>query len=97
MPCSAEISAASSSRCAYISSRNLNSTCARLTSEVSRQPGNAALAAATAASTSATDASATLPLTSPVAGLKISLVRPSPSTRAPLIQWLTDFTELPLR
>lgn len=81
-----------------MSSRKRNSTCARLTSDASRQAGQAATAAATAASTSAAAASATWPLTSPVAGLKSSAARESPSASAPLIQCLTDFTELlPLR
>ena len=53
LPCSELISSASSAVWLRISSRNANITEARLTSEVSRQPGNAADAAATAASTSA--------------------------------------------
>ena len=53
LPCSAVISAARSDWRLRASSRKANITPARLTSEVSRQPGRAALAAATAASTSA--------------------------------------------
>ncbi len=51
------------------SSRNENSTEARLISDVSRQAGKAAAAASTAAPTSAADAKSTVPETWPVAGL----------------------------
>ena len=53
LPCSALITAASSGRRDRSSSRNANITADRRTSEVPRQPGRAAVAAATAASTSA--------------------------------------------
>ena len=56
LPCSELISSASSAVWVRTSSRNANITEARLTSEVSRQAGNAAAAAATAASTSAAPA-----------------------------------------
>ena len=69
LPCSELISAASSPRCCLISSRNANSTSARLVSDVSAQPGQAPAAACTAASTSAAVAKSTVPLTCPVAGL----------------------------
>ena len=49
---------------------------ARLSGAVSLQAGKAALAAWTAASTSSTEASATEPVTLPVAGLNTSLKRP---------------------
>ena len=52
-----------------ISSRNANSTAARLVRDVSRQAGKAAAAAWTAASTSAAEAKSTVPVTLPVAGL----------------------------
>ena len=52
LPCSAVMSAASSAWRDRTSSRKANMTPARLTSDVSRQPGSAALAADTAASTS---------------------------------------------
>jgi hypothetical protein len=69
LPCSELMMAASSAVCSLTSSRNANMTEARLTSDVSRQAGNAALAAATAASTSAAEAKSTVPDTCPVAGL----------------------------
>ena len=69
LPCSAVISAASSSRCASTSSRNANSTVGALGQRgVAASPGSARAAAATAASTSAGAAKSTCPLTSPVAG-----------------------------
>ncbi len=69
LPCSALTSPARSPRRACTSSRNANSTLARLASEVCRQPGKALAAAATARSTSAGDAKSTDPVTCPVAGL----------------------------
>ena len=68
-PCSALIRAASSAARDRTSSRNANSTAARLVKDVSRQAGKAAAAAATAAPASAADAKSTVPLTCPVAGL----------------------------
>lgn len=68
LPCSEEMSRASSSRCRATSSRNANSTFVRCESEVSRQPGNASFAAATAASTSGRPARSTAPARRPVAG-----------------------------
>ena len=72
LPCSAVMIAASSSARAFSSSRNANRTCVRRASDVSRQAGKAALAAATARSTSSDDAKATVDETSPVAGLVTS-------------------------
>jgi hypothetical protein len=63
LPCSAVINAASSSARAFSSSRKANSTCVRRATEVSRQPGKAAVAAATATSTSAAEANATRAVT----------------------------------
>jgi hypothetical protein len=62
----------------------LNITRARRIGGMSAQAGKAACAAATAASTSARLASATLPVTAPVAGLKTSWVRDeAPPARRP--------------
>ena len=69
LPCSELTSAASSPCRARSSSRKANITLARLTSEVSRQPGSAAAAAAAAAATSPRPAKSTVPVTCPVAGL----------------------------
>jgi hypothetical protein len=69
LPCSELISAARSALCCLISSRNANSTSARLVSDASRQAGQACDAAATAAPTSAAVAKSTVPVTWPVAGL----------------------------
>ena len=69
LPCSELIRAASSPWCWRSSSRNANITFARLVSDVSCQPGQAAAAAWTAASTSAAVAKSTVPVTCPVAGL----------------------------
>ncbi len=68
LPCSETRIEASSSRRALISSRKLNSTETRLASDVDRQPGKAAAAAATASSTSRTEAKSTEPVSAPVAG-----------------------------
>jgi|GEM_PF-5106577 len=67
---------ASASWFCSISSLNLNSTRARFNGAVSAQAGAAALAAATAALTSCTEASDTLAVAAPVAGLKTSWLRP---------------------
>ncbi len=69
MPCSELISAASSPWRERMSSRNANSTLARLVSDVSAQAGQAPAAASTAAPASAAEAKSTVPVTSPVAGL----------------------------
>ncbi len=68
LPCSSVISWASLLAFARRSSRNANSTEARLASETRRQVWNASLAASTARSTSAGVAKSTWPLTCPVAG-----------------------------
>ena len=66
---------------------SLSIACARSPGGVSRQPGNAALAAATARSTSACVPSGTSAMTSPVAGLTTSRTPPSTaSTRSPADQ-----------
>ena len=76
LPCSAVMIAASSSLRAFSSSRNANRIWVRLASEVSRQRGNAAAAAATTSFTSSSLASASWAVTSPVAGLVTSPNRP---------------------
>jgi hypothetical protein len=77
----------------FSSSRNLNITRARRIGGVSAQAGKAACAAATAASTSALLASATWPVTAPVAGLNTSARRPLwPGTTRPLIQCSMEAT-----
>ena len=68
LPCSSVISWARFLVFALTSSRNSNSTEARLASEMRRQARSASFAAATAASTSAGPAKSTCPLTWPVAG-----------------------------
>ncbi len=68
LPCSAAMIRASSSVCSTTSSRNLNITRARRTTDVSAQASKAARAALTAASTSAGVPSSTLRCTWPVAG-----------------------------
>ena len=68
LPCSSVISWARFFAFALTSSRNSNSTEARLASEMRRQSRSASVAAATAASTSAGVAKSTWPLTWPVAG-----------------------------
>jgi hypothetical protein len=89
LPCSAVTTAASSSARSFKISRNANSTPLRWDSEDRRQSTEAARAVATACSTSASEASATEPLTSPVAGLCTDAVRSEvPSYVDPLIQWL---------
>ena len=87
LPCSAVMMRASSSLFAVTISRSLNMTAARFVRPVARQAGRAARAASTACSRSLTLASATRPLTSPVAGLNTSCSRPVPATSPPLIQW----------
>ena len=69
LPCSAVISAASSSTWEATSSRNLNSTAVRLAREKSPHFSAAAFAAATVASRSARFASRSSAETAPVAGL----------------------------
>ena len=61
----------------------------RLASEVSRHAGNAAAAASITARASSTLASATCPVTSPVAGLVTgAVVPPCPGRALLLIQWV---------
>jgi len=68
----------------------LNRISVRRDSEVARQAGKAAFAAATAAATSSADAKSTSLAVRPVAGSNTGPVRPEvPGTRAPPIQWLT--------
>ncbi len=89
LPCSRVISRASASWFFSSSSLNLNITRARRSAGVSAQAGNAAFAACTAASTVDASPRRTRPVTSPVAGLNTSLVRPAaPPTRPPPIQWV---------
>ena len=69
-------------------SRKWNSTAVRLASEVSRQSGNAAAAASMTARASSTLASATCPLTSPVAGFVTGAVPPDDPVKTSLsTQW----------
>ena len=68
LPCWPVMSAASSSLWRSTRSRNRNRMRLRWASEVSRQPGKAALAEATAASTSSSEAMGRLPVCAPTAG-----------------------------
>ena len=68
LPCSAVRWAASSWRLASTRFRILNMMSVRFESEVARQAGNAALAAATAAPTSSIEARSTWRVSVPVAG-----------------------------
>ena len=62
----------------------------RFDSDVARQAGKAARAAATAAWTSSTDAKSTSRAITPLAGSKIGPRLPEvPATRWPPIQWVT--------
>ena len=95
-PCSAVISAASSSACSSISDLYLNIILARTSGGVAAQAGNASRALATAASTSAEEASGTRLDTAPVAGLYTSPKRSEfPARRSPLIQWYSSMTSSP--
>jgi hypothetical protein len=92
LPCSSVISAASSGARASSSSRKRNRIWVRLVSEVSRQAGNAAFAAAITTAASSALARGRCAVTSPVAGSVTSDVRPEvPSTRAPATQWWSVF------
>jgi polyribonucleotide nucleotidyltransferase len=68
------MSAAISGLRALSSSRNRNRIWVRLVREVSRQPGKAAAAASITARASSTLARASVPVTSPVAGLVMGAV-----------------------
>ncbi len=93
LPCSAVMACASLSFSWFNSSRNLNITRALRIGGVSAQAGKAAWAAATALATSALFASATWPVTAPVAGLKTSARRPLwPGTTRPPIQCSMEAT-----
>ena len=87
LPCSAVMIAASSSLRALSSSRKGNTTCVRRASDVVPQPRAARDAAAMTWAASASLASATRPVTRPVAGLVTSAqpvgepVRGEPSTQ----------------
>ena len=85
LPCSAVRCAAISRRCASTRLRIRNMTSVRFESDVARQPGKAALAAATAASTSSTEAKSTSRATAPVAGLKTGPRRSGGARDAPTI------------
>ena len=76
LPCSAVRIRATSSRRSCTSSRIRKSSSARFASEVARQAGNAAFAAATAAPTSSVVARSTSPDCCPSAGLNTGPVRP---------------------
>ena len=83
LPCSDARVLASASFSAVTSSRNLNITRDRLTTEVVDQSANASCAAAMAASTSAWDARLTRACTSPVDGLNTSPNRPDEPSAGP--------------
>ena len=86
LPCSHEISSASSSMWRSHSSLKRNMTRARKIGVVDDHPGSAASAASTALRTSAPLANGTFLVHSPVAGLKTSPKRPlSPATFWPLM------------
>ena len=88
LPCSAVSSAAMSRRWWSTRLRIRNRISVRFESDVARQAGNAAFAAATAASTSSTDAKSTHFAWAPVAGSNTGPRRPDrPSTGCPPIQW----------
>ncbi len=88
LPCSAEITSASSSTRAFTSSRKANITFVRALSEDCDQLANAARATPTACSTSAADASSTSADCSPVAGSYTAAVRLElPVAGRPPIQW----------
>ncbi len=84
LPCSRASSSARESVSWAMRSRNFMNTRARRWGLVAAQAGWAALAFSTAARSSSRDASASLPMTSPVMGWKTSLVRPDcPATCLP--------------
>ena len=87
LPCSAVMSAASSSLRLLSSSRKANITCVRRASEVVPQPRAARAAAAMTCAASASLASATRPVTWPVAGL-VTSAQPDgePASGAPSAQ-----------
>src|SRR3990172_3305075 len=90
LPCSAVRKAAMSLRWASTRFRIRNRMSVRFDSDVARQAGKAAFAAAIAASTSSTEAKSTSRASTPVAGSKTGPRRPDvPATRWPPIQWLT--------
>ena len=91
LPCSAVRCAASSWRCVSTRFRILNMISVRFDSDVARQAGNAALAAATAASTSSAEAKSTClrqACRSP-GRRRRPRARTCPATLRPPIQWLT--------
>src|SRR6185312_13236064 len=86
--------AASSSLRALSSSRNANRICVRLASDVSRHAGQAAAATSITARASSTFASATSPVTAPLAGLvtgEVALLAPAKISL--LTQWVIVGTE----
>ena len=90
LPCSAVSSAAISLRWASTRFRIRNMTSVRFDSDVARQAGKAALAAATAAATSSTDAKSTYFVTLPGRGVVDGTLAPGRAGHdAPPIQWLT--------
>src|SRR5581483_8788632 len=90
LPCSLEMTRASSSTCSSRSCRKPNSTSARRVSDVVPHSGCAATAASTARSTTASVAKATRAWTSPVAGSYTSPTRSAGSSSGrPEIQWVT--------
>jgi hypothetical protein len=83
LPTSRVIIAAISSERSMQRSKAVRQSSTRSSRETLRQAGNACAAAFTAASTCADVDAATLPSTSPVAGLVTSISSPSPGTHSP--------------
>ncbi len=95
LPCSAVMIAASVSVAASTRARKRNSTRARTCGGVADQAGKASAAAAIAASASSREASATRPITAPVAGLNTSAKRPEvPATCMPFTKCAMSRTVL---
>ena len=87
LPCSAVMISASSCLRALSSSRKLNRIAVRLANDVSRHAGKAAAAESITARASSTVANATVPVTTPVAGLVTDPERvPVPAKGLPLDQ-----------
>src|SRR5690348_631942 len=88
LPCSAVISAASSSLRSLTSSRKRKTIWVRLVTEVFAQAGAASFAAAITCAASAASAKATVAVTAPVAGLVTSPWLPQePAYSCPSTQW----------
>ena len=100
LPCSAVMISANSPRRSLSSSRNLKITACRLAMDIPPHTFAALAADAMVASISSWLASATWPVTSPVAGLYTAAVLPeADGASLPSIQWLMSFSDMcvPLR